>query len=362
MCKKMIYLISFVLLLGLISDASAELVAHWKLDEGSGTTVVDATGNGHDGTLEGDPQWVAGYFGEALQFAGSPDRVVVPYSAQLNPEEDFTVSVWANVEPGSSGWRSPITARDDYPQRGYIIYAGTDGNWQFWIGVGSGWSTAAGPPIQTGEWTHVAAVYTPGNQKLYINGELVGEASGTISLNTEKYLSIGAGRTDMPAGDYFYVGKIDDVRLYNHALSEDDIKASMENQGGAMPQAYGAEPRSGTLHEDTWINLSWRPGDFAVSHDVYLGDNFDAVNAGVESTFIGNQAATFIVAGFPGFAYPDGLVPGTTYYWRIDEVNDAEPNSPWKGDVWSFSVPPKTAYNPDPAEGAESVDPNVELS
>ncbi len=181
MCKKLIYLISYVLVMGLISDASAELVAHWKLDEGSGTTVVDATGNGNDGTLEGNPQWVAGYFGEALQFAGSPDRVVVPYSAQLNPEEALTFSVWANVEPGSSGWRSPITARDDYPQRGYIIYAGTDGNWQFWIGVGSGWSTAAGPPIQTGEWTHVAAVYTPGNQKLYINGELVGEASGTIS-------------------------------------------------------------------------------------------------------------------------------------------------------------------------------------
>jgi hypothetical protein len=63
--------------------------------------------------------------------------------------------------------------------------------------------------------------------------------------------------------------------------------------------------------------------------------------------------------GFPGFAFPDGLVPGTTYYWRIDEVNDADPNSPWKGDIWSFTVPPKTAYSPDPADGAEFVDPNA---
>jgi hypothetical protein len=55
-------------------------------------------------------------------------------------------------------------------------------------------------------------------------------------------------------------------------------------------------------------------------------------------------------------------VPGTTYYWRIDEVNDAEPNSPWKGDVWSFSIPPKTAYSPDPADGAEFVDPNATFS
>jgi hypothetical protein len=95
---------------------------------------------------------------------------------------------------------------------------------------------------------------------------------------------------------------------------------------------------------------------------VYIGDNFDDVNNGAEGTFQGNQAGTFIVVGFPGFLFPDGLVPGTTYYWRIDEVNDTEPNSPWKGPVWSFSIPPKTAYAPNPADGAELVDPNVELS
>ncbi|MFB0553351.1 MAG: hypothetical protein ACETWQ_08555, partial [Phycisphaerae bacterium] len=48
--------------------------------------------------------------------------------------------------------------------------------------------------------------------------------------------------------------------------------------------------------------------------------------------------ATSLTIGFPGFPYPDGLIRGTTYYWRIDEVNDTEPNSPWKGDVWSFKI------------------------
>jgi hypothetical protein len=108
--------------------------------------------------------------------------------------------------------------------------------------------------------------------------------------------------------------------------------------------------------------MSWGPGGFAASHDVYIGDNFDDVNTGAEGTFQGNQSATFYVAGFPGFAYPDGLVPGTTYYWRIDEVNDTEPNSPWKGDIWSFSIPPKTAYFPDPADGAEFVGVDDSLS
>jgi hypothetical protein len=109
--------------------------------------------------------------------------------------------------------------------------------------------------------------------------------------------------------------------------------------------------------------MTWRPGDFAVSHDVYFGENADEVSNGTGDTFQGNQTTTDFLVGFPGFPYPDGLVPGTTYYWRIDEVNDADPNSPWKGDVWSFSVPPKTAYNPDPSDGAESVGPeNVILS
>jgi hypothetical protein len=124
----------------------------------------------------------------------------------------------------------------------------------------------------------------------------------------------------------------------------------------------GPSPTNGAMIEDTWVNLSWRAGEFAVSHDIYLGDNFDDVVAGAESTFQGNQAGTFIVVGFPGFPYPDGLIPGTTYYWRIDEVNEAEPNSPWIGKVWSFSIPPKTAYNPDPPYGAEFVEPGATFS
>jgi len=92
------------------------------------------------------------------------------------------------------------------------------------------------------------------------------------------------------------------------------------------------------IHRASWITLLWKPGSKAVSHDVYMGDKFDEVNEGMANTFRGNHTNTFYIAGFIGYAYPDGLVPGTTYYWRIDEVNEADPNSPWKGDVWSFTV------------------------
>jgi hypothetical protein len=129
-----------------------------------------------------------------------------------------------------------------------------------------------------------------------------------------------------------------------------------------LSRAMNPDPADGDIIEDTWINLRWVPGDFAVSHDVYLGENFDDVNDGAEGTFIGNQTESNLVIGFPGFPYPDGLVNGMTYFWRIDEVNDAEPNSPWKGNVWSFGIPPKTAYQPEPADGADSIDVDVELS
>jgi hypothetical protein len=126
--------------------------------------------------------------------------------------------------------------------------------------------------------------------------------------------------------------------------------------------ATNPSPADGSYHMDTWVTLGFSPGDSAASHDVYLSDNFDDVNDGAESAFRGNIDITFLIAGFPGNPYPDGLVAGTTYYWRVDEVNDTEPNSPWLGDVWSFTIPPKTAYSPDPADGAESVDLNVRLS
>lgn len=127
-------------------------------------------------------------------------------------------------------------------------------------------------------------------------------------------------------------------------------------------RAIDPSPADGALHTATWVSLGWKPGDFAVSHDVYMGESFDDVNEGLGDTFRGNQRMTNFVAGFAGFPYPDGLVPGTTYYWRIDEINDADPNSPWKGEVWSFTIPPRIAYAPSPPDGDRFVDPDVVLS
>ena len=233
MRTRLVCLISLIFIGGLTvtNPAQAELVGWWKLDETSGTIASDSSGNGHHSTLVGSPQWVAGYFGGALEFADSPDMVTVPYSAQLNPENQFTVVLWANVAPGGAGWRSPLSSRVP----GYNLYApaaGTGTNtWEFWLGLDPGWAQARpGPAIQEGEWIHVAGVYDNGNMKLYGNGQLGAEMTGAMVPNRESELRIGAGGPATGALHHF-MGKIDDVRVYDEALSAEEILLAMEGSG-----------------------------------------------------------------------------------------------------------------------------------
>ena len=127
-------------------------------------------------------------------------------------------------------------------------------------------------------------------------------------------------------------------------------------------KASDPDPADGAVHEDTWATLGWTAGEAALSHDVYISTNQADVESGAADAFQGNMTAAYLVVGFPGFAYPEGLVPGTTYYWRVDEINEGHPDSPWTGDVWSFTVPPKIAWRPDPPDGAKFIDVDADLS
>ncbi|HUU15934.1 MAG TPA: LamG domain-containing protein [Sedimentisphaerales bacterium] len=358
MSKKLIYLFFFVLVLSIASNASAELVAHWPLDEGSGTTAYDISGNGLDGTLQGDPQWVAGKIGGALEFDGNGDYIDCGNDPIFDITEQITLTVWVNANDMANSENNMWLGKGD---NAYAIKHQTGNYLEFFVFDGDWHSTQYTTNLESlnGDWHHMAGTFDGTELKFYLDGQLEITLAFEGTIGTAAH-PVTIGENSQEAGRFFD-GMLDDLRIYNHALTELEIMGVMEGSKG-YPYALGPVPAGGAIHPDTWVNLSWAPGSFAVSHDVYLGDNFDDVNAGAEGTFRGNQAATFIVAGFPGFAFPDGLVPGTTYYWRIDEVNDTEPNSPWKGNVWSFSIPPKTAYYPEPAEGAELVDPDVTLS
>ncbi len=376
MFKKVVYLVMCVFVLGLALTNTANagipgLIAHWRLDEASGTAVGDASGNGNNGTLEGGAQRTQGKINGGVYLDGVDDYIQVPnvitpigsLAFWFKPDWDGSDPADYRLFDASLGGIYFFIAKganhaDINPEDfGFYLEDATDADYQ-------GIEIDPTGVIVADTWYHITVTWEFGGGPaiLYLDGQEIARAdtlgplpaldpNPRFGLQTFEYIPSANGAMSV----------IDDIMFFDKALTEEEIPVIMQGLG-AFPWAWGPDPKDGTLYGDTWITLGWSPGDFAVSHDVYLGDNFDDVDTGAESTFHGNQVSTFFIAGFPGFPFPDGLIPGTTYYWRIDEVNETEPNSPWKGPIWSFSIPPKTAYSPDPADGAESIATDDKLS
>ncbi len=368
MRQRLSFLLALTVLLVGAASSSADLVGYWPLD-GDGR---DASGNGLDGTVNGNVVPTTdrqGFADAAMSFSGEQDAYVDlgdPPALNITGEMTLAAWVWLNADNTNNG--RIIAKSGGSGQRSWSlnIEASSGGvtnpaTFQVAISGTTNLSVRDNEPLPTDEWVHMAGVYRPGQAtEIYVNGEL--RNTNTDGVPDEQYssngLSVLIGARNA-CGNCGWDGSIDDVMVFDHALSASEVGSIMGGLGG-FPLASSPDPRDGAVYEDTWVTLSWRPGDSAVSHDVYLGDNRSEVEEAARDSEVyrGNQTLTFYVAGFPGYAYPDGLVGGTTYYWRIDEVNDADPNSPWKGDIWSFSIPPKTAYNPDPADGAEFIGPD----
>jgi len=366
MCRKLAYLISFVLLLSMTAGvASADLVAYWSMDEGGGTTVGDSTG-AWDGTITGNVTWIDGHVGTALEFPGGDNYVNF---GNVDLGASMTLSYWC-LNPVKTFERPIGQQAGNYTTvPGWAVYSRDEGEGGVWFrvhGADDAWNGGdiiIADNLPKDEWYHLAFTFDGTTRELkgYYNGEL--KASKICEAGRSIYPTPSDLRLGNTGAGGAFSGSLDEVAVWNHVLTEDEILAAMDGHlGGANPNASRPEPEDGSLYENTWANLRWRPGAFAVSHDVYFGDNFDDVNDGAESTFQGNLAETNLVIGFLGFSYPDGLVPGTTYYWRVDEINDANDDSPWKGDVWSFWVPPKKAHDPNPADGQQFVLPGMSLS
>jgi fibronectin type 3 domain-containing protein len=206
------------------SPPTAGLVAAYGFETGTGTAVTDASGNGNSGVINGATWTTQGKFGNALSFNGTNNLVAINSSATLNVTTAMTLEAWINPAANQSGWRTIMQREVD----AYFLNASNDSGALRPSGGGTlGGQVAwlSGPtanPVNI--WTHVALTYDGAALRLYVNGVQAATlaATGAIETNSSP-LRIGG---NSPYGEYFN-GRIDEVRVYNRALSATEIQTDM---------------------------------------------------------------------------------------------------------------------------------------
>ena len=245
------------------------LVGYWNMDEGTGLTAYDGSGNGNDGTLTGDPKWTTDSAplqsgaggGSALDFDGENDYVNITDDPTLDPGAgSFTISFWNKLNAvegtvGLTNWDIHIGKRD-VANRGYYIGTNRDVDTGTKFMLGNTDSVRIDTPYIPcvyDEWVHFVAVLdrTDNIMKLYKNaGNMVYEIPPTGIINPPNDLSIGA---DSGVGDYWTHGLIDEVRIYNRALSVEEIRY-VYNKGGPIAQWNFNEGSGQTVYDSTSNN------------------------------------------------------------------------------------------------------------
>jgi hypothetical protein len=205
------------------------LVAAYTFAEGTGATTADVSGNGNTGTLTGAGWSTAGRFGKAVSFDGINDLVSIADAATLDLTSGMTIEAWVNPA-ALSGWRTvalkgmpgglayALYAHDDAPRP-----AGT-------VNTGGIDVSAPGPSaLALGTWTHLAVTFGGGTVRLYVNGVQVGSQPVSGSIQTSAHALTIGGNT---IWSEWFAGVIDEVRVYNRALTQGEIQAGMSQTLG----------------------------------------------------------------------------------------------------------------------------------
>jgi Concanavalin A-like lectin/glucanases superfamily/Domain of unknown function (DUF1929)/Bacterial Ig domain len=210
------------------NSSSGGPVAAYGFDENSGTVAGDSSGNGNAGTLEGGATWTTGWFGRALQFDGA-GWVTVPDASSLDATSGMTVEAW--VFTSVANIQRPLVVKEGVGGVAYGLYHRVTG------GLPAAFATTTSPfsatgsaPAQTRVWVHFAATYDGAQLRIYLNGALDGERAVTGNLaTTSGALRIGA---NLGVLSERFKGRIDEVRVYDRALSAAEIATDMNTPVG----------------------------------------------------------------------------------------------------------------------------------
>jgi Concanavalin A-like lectin/glucanases superfamily len=328
MSRRLCLLFALLLTLGATGGVRADVLAHWTLDEGSGTEAFDASGNGVTGTLVGDPTWVAGMYDGGLEFDGNGDYVDFGNPAGW-PEGDAPRSLtgWGLTYSVAGGWR--WIAAYGSAGTGLACFIGMNGTDLYGGGYGDDIMTAGFWAVN--EWHHIALTYDGTTARLYGDGvEVDAQAK---SWNT----TLGRAHLGRQVNDIaeFWDGVLDDVRVFSHVLSVEELQDVM---AGTPPElARDPSPDNEAVDVPRDGVLSWEPGELAATHDVYLGTSLEDVDGATRS----DPRGVLVSQSQGASTYDPGRLDfGQTYYWRVDEISAAPDNTVFKGSVWSFTVEP----------------------
>jgi hypothetical protein len=200
------------------------LVLLLLFDEGAGDTVEDLSGMGNNGVIQG-AEWANGKIGSALNFEPG-DHVEIPHSDSLSITDEITVMAWTNMAAGASGEMAIVSkgtwAANDLPYEltqtpGGVIF------WQFYDDGGRDSCSPSSPPVD--EWHHIAGTYDGTVFKCYIDGQFAQEwaYAGTMPENDA---SVTIGKRSKANGTFFN-GIIDEVAIFNRALTEEEVEEAM---------------------------------------------------------------------------------------------------------------------------------------
>jgi hypothetical protein len=328
----------------------------YKLDEASGYDVADYSGRYFDTDVDmGDdlpppvPDWDPsdGRFGGSLGFNNDTelDCPTEPNGGVLGTlDTAISVSVWLKdaYRPKNDNpvFSSRADEEDDDPNFLQALVVENSTGRVLWRAGDDGdvlrWSFGEHDPETLEDWHHWVFIKDEtadsNHMRIYFDGELVAsESDVNDTLNSIRGRELTFGNDE--DGDSDFVGRMDDVRVYDKAL--DDVNITTLFRGGDLTIAWSPDPGIG--ESDVAVDLqylTWKPGDDvndANGHDVYFGTNYNEV-LDANSTIHPNVDYNNVTDTNYG---PAPLELGQTYYWRVDEVNDP---CVWTGVVWWFTV------------------------
>jgi hypothetical protein len=230
----MLLALLFLTLSAAMAVTDEALVGYWPFNEGAGNITVDASGNGHDGELIDNPSWVPGKYGSALAFGVGSEYVVVPDDDALDLSEAVTYMGWFNLREAIAGQRRMMSKNDSIF---FLFDFSEPTSLDFLVKPDNDFAESVTIDWVLGEWYHFAGTYDGDALRIYINGVLEGETPGVAPIATSD-LDLWFGADDYNLPTTTFPGTLDEIRIYNVALTEGEIGEVMESSTAVNMDAF----------------------------------------------------------------------------------------------------------------------------